>query len=158
MNPLPGVEAFAAGARLAADRQLLKYTWLPALLSLAIIVGGFMFATSQIDAAAADLGNSLPQWLRFIEWLLLPIAYLVGIAVSAWAFGFVAIILASPFFGTLANAVERMVYGSSPAAEASPTLRESIAREARKLGYHLPRLLIVFILTLIPVVNACRSG
>ena len=155
MNPLPGIRVFAAGARLAADRQLLKYTWLPAVLSLAIITGGFLFASSQIDAAAAALRGSLPQWLGFIEWLLVPIAYFVGIAVSAWVFGFVAIILASPFLGMLANAVERKVYGTSPAEAAglSPTLLESIAREARKLGYHLPRLLIVFIVTLIPIVN-----
>ena len=155
MNPLAGVRAFAAGARLAGDRQLLKYTWLPAVLSLAIITGGFMFASSQIDAAGSALRSSLPQWLGFVEWLLVPILYLFGIAISAWAFGFVAVILASPFLGMLANAVERKVYGSSPADTVGlwPTLLESLAREARKLGYHLPRLLIVFILTLIPVIN-----
>ena len=89
MNPLAGVRAFTAGARLAGDRQLLKYTWLPAVLSLAIITGGFMFASSQIDVAGSALRSSLPQWLGFVEWLLVPILYLFGIAISAWVMAFV---------------------------------------------------------------------
>jgi len=155
VNPLVGFRAFFDGARLARDRHLLRFTWIPATIALAIIVVGFSFASSMIDDAAETLHSSLPEWLTFLEWLLIPLLYLLGIAFSAWAFGFLAVILASPFLGALANAVERKVYGTAPPHTAGvwQGLLESLTREARKLAYHLPRLLVVFIITLIPVVN-----
>lgn len=155
MNPLVGFRAFADGARLATDRRLLRYTLIPATISLLIILIGFSFASELIDEAGKSLRSSLPQWLAFLEWFLIPLLYLLGIALSAWLFGFLAVILASPFLGALANAVERKVYGTAPPDDAGlwRGLLDGLAREGRKLAYHLPRLLIVFVLTLIPVVN-----
>lgn len=150
-----GVQAFVDGARLARRPDLLHFTLIPALISLVVIGFGSWFAIEQIGAWGSTLAERLPSWLGFLETLLVPLLYLIGVVLGIWLFGLLAVVIASPFLGNLSGAVERTVYGSSP-DDPAPWWRSigaALAREARKFAYHLPRLLVVFLLTLIPLVN-----
>ena len=66
-----------------------------------------------------------------------------------------AVLVASPFLGGLSRQVEHLRYPDVPLN--APPFWQGVAiafkREGRKLGYHLPRLVGVFLVTLIPVVN-----
>lgn len=75
---------------------------------------------------------------------------------AGWLLGFLAVLLTSPFLGALSARAEGEAFGAGPDAEpiASPSIMRTLGREGRKLAYHLPRLLGLFVLTLIPVVNA----
>jgi CysZ protein len=151
-----GVQAFVDGSRLARRPDLLAYTLIPALISLVIISVGTWVAFEQIDSWGSALKERLPSWLSFLEVVLVPLFYVIGVVLGVWLFGLFAVVIASPFLGTLSSAVERKVYGHGP-EEAGPwwaSIGSALIRELRKLGYHLPRLLLVFVLTLIPVVNA----
>jgi CysZ protein len=151
-----GVQAFVDGSRLARRPDLLAYTLIPALISLVIISVGTWVAFEQIDSWGSALTERLPSWLSFLEVVLVPLFYVIGVVLGVWLFGLFAVVIASPFLGTLSSAVERKVYGHGP-EEAGPwwaSIGSALMRELRKLGYHLPRLLLVFVLTLIPVVNA----
>jgi CysZ protein len=150
-----GIHAFGDGFRTVRTPGLRRYTWLPVLVSFGVVAVGLWVTFGYIDDASAWLTALLPGWLDFLGAVLAPILYLLGVLVGTWLFGFVAVLVASPFLGDLSLAVERR-YGSGP--DAPPGLLAgavgALGREGRKLLYHLPRLLGVFVLTLIPVVNA----
>lgn len=155
MNPAAGIRAFTDGWRLARHPALRHYVWIPTLVSLLICGVGLYFALGYLVERTAHLVASLPDWLSWLDMLLAPLIYLIGILAGAWAFGLLAVLIASPFLGAFSLALERIEYGSAPQPDTGilTELGASLAREARKLLYYLPRLLVVFLITLIPVVN-----
>ncbi len=155
MSVAVGVRAFVDGSRLARSRSLLHYTAAPALISLLIIAAGTWYAVSRIDVWGAALAALLPSWLSFLDVILVPLLYLFGGVLGIWLFGLLAVVVASPFLGPLSGAVEKQIRGSAPADSTTWwfSIGTTLLRELRKLGYHLPRLLLVFVLTLIPVIN-----
>ena len=155
-----GVRAFIDGSRLARSRQLLHYTLVPALISLVIIALGSWYAIVQIDVWGAQLTRWLPSWLSFLDVILVPLLYLLGMVLGIWLFGLLAVVIASPFLGPLSAAVEVSVRGHAPADSTRwwIAIGATLLRELRKLAYHLPRLLGVFLITLIPVVNVATPA
>jgi len=155
MSPATGVRAFAQAAQIIRRPGLRRYIALPALLSLLIIATGGWVAWGYLTTLGQTFAGWLPDWLSFLDVLLTPLLVLVGILVSAWVFALLAVLISSPFLGLLSSAVEQQVDGLAPASEASvwAELLSSLGREGRKLVYYLPRLLVVFLVTLIPVVN-----
>jgi CysZ protein len=133
-----------------------RYTWLPALIALVVISVGLTLTFGYLTDLSRFLISLLPEWLDFLGMLLTPLLYLLGLLIGAWLLGLLAVVAASPFLGDLSIEVERLKY---PDAAPRPPefwrgVRRALKREARKLGYHLPRLVGVFIITLIPLVNA----
>ena len=155
MNPSPGIRAFVDGFRLSRHPELRRYTWLPALVSFVIIGAGLYFAFGYLNATSARLIADLPGWLSWLELLLTPLIYLIGMLAGAWLFALLAVLIASPFLGVLSAHLEAVAFGDAPNTDTSlwTDISQSLAREARKLLYHLPRLIIVFLITLIPGVN-----
>jgi len=155
LNPAAGIRAFTAGFRWARHPSLRHYTWLPMLISLAVCAAGLYFALGYLVEASDRLITGLPAWLDWLDVILTPLIYLIGILLGAWLFAFLAVLIASPFLGAFSLALERAAYGSAPDSNTSiwTDIGASLGREARKLLYYLPRLIVVFLVTLIPVVN-----
>ncbi len=155
MSFVRGIRTFFEGARLIREPRLLRFAWIPGLLSLAIITGGLWFAFSYVADFSAFLVGQLPGWLGFLSFILTPLLYLLGVLVGAWLFGLIAVLVASPLLGDLSLAVEELTSPGSapPAPRFLPGLASALQREGRKLVYHLPRLIGVAILSVIPVVN-----
>jgi len=152
-----GIGLFFEGARATREPGLTRYVWLPAAISGLVVIAGLTLAYGYTDDFGTWLEAQLPDWLDFLSWILVPLAWLVGLLISAWLFGFLAVLIASPFLGDLSLAVERRRYGEAPAPDIglAAMVVTALGRELRKLAYHLPRLIAVFVLTLIiPGVNA----
>jgi len=151
-----GARLFLDGARAARRPAVSRYIWLPALLSLAVIAAGLATAFAYTGDLADYLTGQLPASLNFLGAILGPLLYALSVLIGAWLFGFVAVLLASPFLGDLAIEVERDQFGDAPGHDPSfwHGVASAMAREIRKLGYYLPRLLVVFLLTLVPGINA----
>jgi CysZ protein len=152
---MQGVQLFIEGARVARKPGLAKYSWLPALLSLAIIVTGVGLAFGYIGEFSSYLAALLPGWLEFLSIVLMPLIYLLTVLIGGWLFGFLAVLIASPFLGDLSIEVEATQFETAPAHDPSflHGMVSALGREVRKLGYYLPRLLVVLALSLIPIVN-----
>ncbi len=131
-------------------KDVRPFVILPAIVSLAIIVGGLTLGFSYINDLTRYLIESLPEWLSFLQWVLQPLLYLLGLLVGAWSFGFLATIIGSPFLGDLALKVDNM---PDPQIAWYKQIMPALGRELRKLRYHIPRLLLLFLLSVIPVVN-----
>lgn len=155
MSPLHGIQQFVHGARIAMSPQLARYSWAPALSSAIIIGLGLALAASWVNEFSTWLVAQLPDWLGFIEQILTPLLYLFGLLFGAWTFGFLAVIIAGPFLGNLSRKVEALENREAP-VDPRPFVQgllNGIKRELRKLGYYLPRLFLVLLITLIPVIN-----
>ena len=152
MSLITGIRCFADGISLAGTRQVRPFIVLPALVSLLVIGLGLYFGLGSVTDLAKSFSQRLPDWLSFVEAIIAPLLYFVGILVGAWLFGFLATIVGSPFLGELAKAIE----SPEQVAEVSwaRAIAEALGRELRKLSYHLPRLLALLLLGFIPVVNA----
>ncbi len=150
-----GMRCFFDGLRAVRAPGLRRYTWLPALASLVVVGAGLAVTFAYTDTLSAWLNGLLPQWLSFLSAVLTPLVYLLGLLAGTWLFALLAVLTAGPFMGDLSLAVERSAFGTGPAQPASfwSGLASAVARELRKLLYYLPRLLLVFLLTLIPLLN-----
>ena len=152
MSPLFGVQCFFRGLGLAFARENLKFVAAPALASLAVVSLGLYFAFSYVEVLSAYLVASLPSWLGFLSAILEPLLYLLGILTGTWLFGFVAAIIGSIFLGDLALKIEGR--GDETTRPWYEDIWPALRREARKLRYHIPRLIGLLVLSIIPIVNA----
>ena len=135
---------------MALRKDVRPFVFLPAAVSLCIIVGGLTLGFSYINDLSNYLISSLPGWMSFLEWILQPLLYLLGLLVGAWSFGFLATIIGSPFLGDLALKVDNM---PDPQIVWYKQIVPALGRELRKLRYHIPRLLLLLLLSVIPVIN-----
>ena len=124
-------------------------------VSFLAIAGLLVLGHAALEDVREWLVARLPDWLDWLGHALAPVFYVLAVAVGGWMFSFLAALLASPFLGVLSARAEREAYGTGPDHDEGVgyAIARTLAREARKLAYHLPRLALVFVLTLIPVVN-----
>lgn len=150
-----GVRCFLDGASLLKRRELLSVLWLPLLLSAACVGIGTFFAVDAMTDLATWTAAKLPQWAGFLGDIVSVVLTIITALAATWLLAFLALIIASPFMGLLSARTERIVTGVEPESDTGwlISIAEALAREARKLAYHLPRALLVFLISLLPVVN-----
>ena len=145
------VKAFLRGFLLIRLPRFRQYLWRPAACSL-VIVSVFLFlAFSYIKTATHSIMQLLPDWLSFSGAILVPMVYVIVIVSCSWLVGFVAIIISSPFLGSLSSQTEEHEYGAAIIADES-LIRSAVSaykRELTKLRYHLTVLLAALIIGLI---------
>jgi CysZ protein len=150
MNFFDGIRFFTAGARRAFTPEVRPFVVVPAVVSLVIIVAGLALAFSYVTDLSNYLISLLPGWLDFLSWIIEPLLYLSGFLIGAWSFGLIATVVGSPFLGDLSIRVERLATDPVPWwKQLGPTM----LRELRKLRYHLPRLLLLVVVSIVPVLN-----
>ncbi|MEH6389448.1 MULTISPECIES: sulfate transporter CysZ [Pseudomonas] len=159
--PLRGPEYFKEGWRTIRQPGLRRFILIPLLLNLALFIAVISWGIRQFNIWMDRLVPTLPDWLSFVEWLLWPLFALVILLVLFFSFSLVANMIASPFYGFLAEKIAEQERGlvSPPTSytEILMTVPRSIGRELRKISYYLPRLIALLLLTLIPVVNLVAS-
>ena len=156
MNALAGLTCLLHGARLARSRPLRRFVWAPVLVSLFVIVPLLVLGYDAVEVAVDWTLGLVPPWLDWLGGVLAILLYALGIIVAGWIFAFLAVLLASPFLGSLSACAEREAFGTGPGHDErlGRAVAGALVREARKLAYHAPRLAALFVVTLIPVVNA----
>lgn len=150
-----GPSCLARGARLAGAKPLRPFVWGPLAVSFVVIAVLLSLGHAALQDARAWLASLTPDWLDWLDDVLAPVFYVLGVIAAGWTLGFLAALLASPFLGALSARAEHEAFGTGPSNDETLGLGivRTLVREGRKLAYHLPRLLGVFVLTLIPFVN-----
>jgi CysZ protein len=155
-NVFSGVNGLLAGFGLLLKPGIRIFVLIPLTINVVIFSVLIYFAYSQFNSWTVAVLNYLPDWLDFIDWLLWTIFYAMISLVVVFTFSILANLVAAPFNGFLAEAVYVYLTGEKPSQAARPIWAEiiySVGREITKMIYYLPRLILLFILSFIPVVN-----
>ncbi|KZX50367.1 sulfate transporter CysZ [Halioglobus sp. HI00S01] len=157
-NVVNGVGYLFEGAKLLTHPSLRLFVLVPLAINIVIfgtlISIGMSYLIDWMDQALAWV----PDWLSFIEWILWPLVGLTLSLMTGYMFTAVALIIASPFNGLLAEKAEELLTGKEvPALEglgaALMMVPLGIVRELAKLMYYLPMAAFVLLITFIPVLN-----
>jgi CysZ protein len=157
-NPFSGIGYFFQGLGLIVQPGLRRYVAIPLLINIALFAGLIWFGSSQFEGFLQWLIPELPEWLQWLEWLLWAVFAVSALLILFYVFSLVANVIASPFNGLLAEAVERHLTGEAQEADGGwkKMLRElvpTIIDELRKLLYLVAWSIPFLLLFLIPLIN-----
>jgi len=148
------------GFRLLRKPGLRRFVLMPVLINVLLFGGLIGLAYGWVDDSSRYLVARLPEWLHWLSYLVVPVFVIVSLVVIFYGFSVVANLIAAPFNGLLAEAVEYHLTGRQLQADWGQVLRDilpSIGSELRKLLYFSLRALPLLLLMLVPVVNMAAS-
>lgn len=154
---IDGLSACIHGFGLLFKFKLKRYLLLPLLIN--IIIFGLLFIAGiylMLDLTAGA-SHWLPSWLTWLSWLAWPLFIISFGAFFIYGFTYLANLIAAPFNGLLAEKIYAQLTGNLPAAEASELswrmIKRLVKRQAKVLLYYLPRVLLCWLLFIIPIIN-----
>jgi CysZ protein len=154
-----GIRYLRRGAGMLSHPSLRLFVIVPLVINIVIFATlftvGFGYITVMIDWLMAKL----PGWLSFLEWILWPLIVITACLISGYLFTTLALLIASPFNGLLAEKAEELITGKEVDSieglgNALMMVPRGILRELVKLLYYLPRAVGVLLLSVIPGINA----
>ncbi|MCG6866948.1 MAG: sulfate transporter CysZ [Thiogranum sp.] len=157
---LSGPAYLLEGVRLLRRPGLRRFVVMPLLINVLLFGGLIGLAYGWVDDSSRYLVAKLPDWLHWLSYLVIPVFVLTSLVVIFYGFSIVANLVAAPFNGMLAEAVECHLTGRSLEGDWRQLLRDvlpSILSELRKLLYFALRALPLLLLLLVPLVNVAAS-
>jgi len=155
---IKGVGYLREGLRLMRTPGLRRYVAVPLLVSIVLFSAAILAGIHWLEVLLGWLLGWLPQWLDWLQYLLWPLFALTGVLLVFYTFSLLTNLVAAPFNGLLAEAVERHLDGRTmqDAGGWKALLADivpSLVSELRKLLYIGLRALPLALLFLIPPVN-----
>lgn len=157
-NPITGAAYLLRGLKLIMQPGLRRFVAIPLAINLVLFAGLIWFGASQFEALLDSVMPDLPDWLQWAEWLFWLLFGISALLVLFFAFSLLANIVAAPFNGLLAEAVEihltgEQLEGDSGWKKMLAELVPTFIDELRKLLYLLAWTIPFLILFLIPGIN-----
>jgi CysZ protein len=157
-DAIKGIGYVREGLRLMRQPGLRRYVAVPLLISVVIFTTAILAGIHWLEILLGWLLAWLPDWLDWLRYLLWPLFALTGVLLVFYTFSLLSNLIAAPFNGLLAEAVERHLDGQTmdDAGGWQSLLRDilpSLFSELRKLLYFALRALPLGLLFLIPPVN-----
>ncbi|MCK5639537.1 MAG: sulfate transporter CysZ [Gammaproteobacteria bacterium] len=157
-QPFIGASYFFKGLSLLLQPRLRRFVAIPLVINISVFALILWLLFEQFGSLMENLMPSLPEWLSWLEWPLWLLFALLTVLLVFYTFSLIANLIAAPFNGLLAEAVERHLNGElpPPGGSFSQALREApqaILDEIRKLMYFSLWIIPLLILFIIPIVN-----
>jgi CysZ protein len=158
-NIAQGAGYLTRGAQMLTHPSLRLFVIVPLLANVLIFGGLLSVGFGYVADLMTWMDAKLPDWLDFLQWILWPLIVITACLISGYLFTSVALIIASPFNGLLAEKAEELITGRPVAGPegiwaALMLVPRGILREILKLVYYVPMALLVLILSVIPGLNA----
>ncbi len=158
LHPFKAVGAFFQALPLLFSPSLRLFVLAPLLANFALMAILYTFALSFFTELTDGMMSWLPDWLGFLDWLFYVLFGLMSSFFLFYSFSIGVNILAAPFMGILAERVEEKLTGEVVQETVSlavilSLVGHSMLRELQKLTYFLPRIILLFVVSFIPVVN-----
>lgn len=155
---LRGVSCVFRGIPLLRLPGVRRHVIAPLLINLLMLVALVWYGLDRFAELIAWIETLLPAWLSWLDWLLWPLFTLVALLAGFLICLLLASLVAAPFTGPLAAAVETHLRGRAPATGGGARAfvaetAAALAGEARKFGYFALRAAPLGLLALIPGVN-----
>lgn len=150
---LGGARCLVEGFEVILRPGIRAFVVLPLLLSAAVLVPALWLTVDAAAGVGAWIEAQVPGWLAWVGDAAGVLLGVLLVLLGLWLFVVLATILAGPLLGLLSARVERHVRGRGPEDPRTVwvAVPQAALRELRKLVYHLLRLALVFLLTLVPV-------
>jgi CysZ protein len=128
------------------------------LIPFAINISLFSVATILLqDQLDTWLEKLLPDWLGWLEWLILPLFWIAMVLIVFYTFTVFANLIAAPFNSLLSARIEAFITGQKPEDINSDGFIRLMTRttksEIQKILYAIKWFIPLIILTIIPVIN-----
>lgn len=153
---LRGARYLLRGFSLINQSGVRRFAYLPMLINITLFGIAIGFGISRFDQWMTWLMPAwLPPWLAdALMWLLWPLFVLLLLGLVFFTFSILANLLAAPFNGLLAEAVEISLAGQAPPdmgwAQLVRDAPVMLFNEIRKLGYLLLWMLPLLVLSFVP--------
>ena len=150
-----GLASLAQGLRLLFAPGLRRFVILPFVFNAALFAAVLGLGAPAISGWLEGL---LPDWLKFLHWIVWPVVVFAALLVVFVVFTPVANLLAAPFNGLLADRIALRL-GRTPAqgkkgvVSIVRSMSDDVTREARKLAWFVLRAVPLGLLFLIPGLN-----
>jgi len=157
---LAGPRYLLEGFSLLKQPGLRRFVLVPLLFNMLLFGGLIWWAYGWVDGTSQYLVAKLPDWLQWLRYIVVPVFVLTSLVVIFYGFSIIANLLAAPFNGLLAEAVECHLTGKAMEGDWRQVMRDilpSIYSELRKLLYFSLRAIPLLILLLVPLVNVAAS-
>lgn len=156
-DSVTGVGCLMEGWRLIRRPGLRRYVAVPLAINTVLFAAAIALSAVWFDELINHLLHYLPTWLDWLRYLLWPL-FAVGALIGVfYTFSLVANIIAAPFNGLLAEAVERLLTDAAPVEGGWLALLKdvlpSLMSQVRKLGYFVLWAIPLAILSFVPVIN-----
>ncbi len=152
-----GAHYLIEGLRLIRAPGLRRYVVIPLLISTFVFTAALLVLNHWLDILIKLLVAYLPSWLDWLRYLVWPVFGLAGVLIVFYTFSILTNLIAAPFNGLLAEAVEKHLTGQPVATDGWKTVVRdiipSLLSELRKLLYFLLRAIPLGLLFLIPGIN-----
>lgn len=151
-NPVTGATYFIKGLSLINKNGIRRYVLMPLLINIFIFSLGLWFATTQFSLFINWALSGLPSWLSWLEWIMWPLFAVTFYGLVFFSFTIVANILAAPFNGPLAAAVERYITDDQNISSNKTFIEEikyALINEFIKIKYSLYLMMPLAFLSLI---------
>jgi len=141
------------GLRLLNHPKIRWFVIAPLLINLFLFIGLTWVAIEQFGTLLNWMIDKIPDWLSFLAWIFWILFGGFLLLVYGYSFSIIGNILASPFYGPLSERVEEVLTGNNLSSTKTgkqllALAGRSVKREFIKLGYFLPRIIGVLLLTL----------
>ncbi|MBU1191370.1 MAG: sulfate transporter CysZ [Gammaproteobacteria bacterium] len=146
------------GIRLIQAPGLRRFVVMPLLINIVLFAGLIYAAVSGFGQLLDYLLGFLPDWLHWLQYLLWPLFAATVMIILAYTFTLLANLIAAPFNGLLAEAVEKHLQGHSleNTGDWKTLIKDivpSLLSEVQKILYFLLRAAPLALLFVIPGVN-----
>lgn len=152
-SPGRGFHYLIQGLSLIGKPGVKRFVIIPLSINILIFVGLILISGSYISDLIKEYTPDLPDWLAWLRIVLEIMYYLLSLLIMFYTFSFVANLVAAPFNGYLAAAVERQLTGQAPPGSDRALLSEFGAvmlSELKKWLYYfmfaIPLLIITIVL------------
>ena len=155
-NPIAGALYFLRGVRLLVVPGIRAYVIAPLAVNIVVFGTLIYFGSGWFGTLLEQLMEWLPDWLDWLALVLWPLFFIVVLIIVFFTFSLIGNLIAAPFNGLLAEAVECHLTGTTiPGGwkKMVADLGRTIASELRKLAYIVLWSIPALLLFLIPGVN-----
>lgn len=152
-----GWDYFVLGWHLITRDGLKRFVVMPILLNILLLSLVFWLFMLQINDLTSWMLSFMPDWLSWINYLITALAIFMVLLIYYFIFTTLAGFIAAPFNGLLAEKVELLLTGQAANSDGVidfiKDLPRMLKREWQKLWYSLPRMIILFILSFVPLIG-----
>jgi CysZ protein len=155
-NPISGAVYFMRGVRLIFVPGIRPYVAVPLVVNILLFSALIYFGTGWFGELLDWLLDWLPDWLDWLTILLWPVFFIAVLVIVFFTFSLVGNLIAAPFNGLLAEAVECHLTGATiPGGwkKMIADLGHTIVSELRKLTYIVLWGIPLLLLLVIPGLN-----